>query len=138
MKPPTRSAAIALIFFLLTTTSWAQATAVKQTVEQRLNEIANNISQTLPKVLDQHTRWDTSAAGPDRRLTHSYTLLTITAGSSIGNRLTTALRPQIVAGFCTDPTMLYYHDNNVTMTYSYRNASGAFVTRFDVNKKDCG
>ena len=127
-----------LIFFVLLTSSVsAQPTESQKAVEQRLQDVSNQLNKSLPRTLDEHTRQDTTAAGPGRRLTNIYTLTKITPGSLKGDDLKKMIQPSIVAGYCTDPSMIYYRKNDVTVSYAYRDASGAFVTRFDVRISDC-
>ena len=108
-----------------------------QTVEQQLQDVSNQLNKSLPKTLDEHTRQDTTAVGPGRRFTHFYTLKKIAPGSLNGESLRKMVQPSMAAAYCTDPGMIYFRNNNVTVTYSYRDASGAYVTRFDLSPKDC-
>lgn len=126
-----------MFFLLLTSSLAAQPTETPTAIEQRLQNVSNQLNKSLPRTLDEHTRQDTTAAGPGRRLTNFYTLTKIVPGSIKGDALRKMIQPTIVAGFCTDPMMIYYRSNDVTITYAYRDASGTFVTRFDVSMNDC-
>ena len=126
-----------MFFALLTSSVSAQTTETQKAVEQRLQDVSNQLNKSLPRTLDEHTRQDTTAAGPGRRLTNIYTLTKIVPGSLKGEEVRKMLQPSIVAGYCTDPGMIYFRNNDVTVTYAYRDTSGAFVTRFDVRMSDC-
>ena len=126
-----------LMFFCLTSSVSAQTTEARTTVEQRLQAVSNQINKTLPKTLDEHTRQDTTLSGPGKRWTNFYTITKVLPASLTGDALKKIIQPSIVAGYCTDPSMTYFRDNDVTVTYSYRNVSGAFLTRFDVSLRDC-
>jgi hypothetical protein len=107
------------------------------TVEQKIQDASNLLNKSLPRTLDEYTRQDTTAAGPGRKLTNFYTLIKIVPGIRDGEYINKTIRPITVSTYCSDPGMEFFRKNSVTVTYSYRDANGKFVSRFDVGTRDC-
>lgn len=109
----------------------------KQSIEQELKSLSNEMNKNLPATLDKFTRQDSSFSGPGRRMTYIYTITHEYSSDFDPQTLKEAVRPGIVASYCTEPAIEFYRKNQVPLTYIYRDMKGAHITQFDVSVKDC-
>ena len=105
-------------------------------IDQALVATTSQINKGCPMMVDKETRLDNTMAAPDKTIVYRYTLVNTDAASVQKDRLVSALRPQVLTNYKTNPSMKELRDNGVTMQYQYSDRKGTFITEFAVSPKD--
>lgn len=107
--------------------------------DAELTRVADQISQTLPRMLDKYTQLNSASALPGGQLVYLHTLLNYP--DDFGAELTSLvaeLRPQVVNHACTMPeTRDGLLKRGVVMRYRYFDKHGRFVGEVAVRMSDC-
>lgn len=106
--------------------------------EQALVKLVDQMNKQLPMALDRDTRWDTSQAGPGRRLTYNYTIVSARAAEIDSTFFYQAMSSHLRSSVCTKPDMQIFFKHGVTLSYSYRGSDGGYVGKVDISPRDCG
>jgi hypothetical protein len=98
-----------------------------------LAEVANEINQACPKVLDDWTRIDSAVAGPGLRLTYRYTL-TLPPGAD-ADAVRQGIDANLTAGWAKDPGNhpVALYDLGIEIVYAYKSPGGEDL--FSISRK---
>jgi hypothetical protein len=103
--------------------------------ENRLVMLASKINETLPRMIDQFTRLD-STTGTVNTFHFNYTLVNETGSS--GKKIKKALEDSVVKNMCTSKDMLVnFIRKKVTVTFSYFGNDKVKITEFSVSPSQC-
>jgi len=103
--------------------------------ENRLIMLASITNETLPKMIDQVTRLD-STTGTVDTFHFNYTLINETGSS--GKKFKKVLEDHVVKNMCTTKEMLdTFIRKKVTVTFSYYGKDRAKITEFSVSPSQC-
>jgi hypothetical protein len=103
--------------------------------EDRLVMLASKTNETLPRMIDQYTRLD-STAGTVNTFHSNYTLVNHTGAS--GKKIKKALEDGVVKNMCTSKDMLdVFIRKKVTVIFSYYGNDKVEITEFSVSPSQC-
>ena len=103
--------------------------------ENRLVMLASKTNETLPRMIDQFTRLD-STTGTVNTFHFNYTLVNETGTS--GKKIKKALEDSVVKNMCTSKEMLdTFIRKKVTVTFSYYGKDKVKITEFSVSPSQC-
>lgn len=116
--------------------------ASPQEVEAKLIEgftiSANQQNQRLPMMLDQDTRLDRVTVGPGPRAVYHYTFPKYTSRAVDANWLHTNLRLEVKKNVCVNKDMKKSIQLGGIYVYAYYGIDGVEITRFEIDRNDCG
>ena len=123
---------IVVLFFGSSQSNYAQD------IDEALNEISKEMNKSLPMVIDEYTTLLTTYGGKGKVL-YRYALNTeIFSDYNISkDRWIEAQNKSIKNTFCTSPDMSFYRRYNVTVSWNYVDLEGRFITKIELNQKDC-
>lgn len=107
-------------------------------VESALHKLGNELNKNTPRQIDENTRWDTTMAGPGRKLTYHYTFL---GGKS--NQIDKAIFREYMTGrlkgsVCSSPDTDVFFQNDVTVLFRYEAADQVFIATLEFTPSSCG
>jgi Tfp pilus assembly major pilin PilA len=105
--------------------------------QARLRATANEVNKGLPITFDKVTRLDTSMAGPGRKFTYYYTLVTLSRTSIDDSRLA-KFAETIKNRACTNKDMDEFFQNKTVVGFHYSDRDGNLVKQIEVHPTDCG
>ena len=100
--------------------------------DKAMMEAASQINKSCPIMVDQETRLDNAVAMPGKVFQYNYTLVNFAKDSVNIPGLEGYMKPMILNNVKTNPDMKGFRDNKVTMTYTYKDKDGVFITRIDI------
>ena len=103
------------------------------TVQRALLRTANETNKSLPIVLDQHTRLDTTIAGGGNQFTYLYTLINIDPDLFDSASFIAEMKPRLIKQYETHADMKAFRDMNVELTYCYRSEEGAELVNIKIS-----
>lgn len=116
----------------------ANAISDSQSIESALLKMADQFNAQMPVTVDRDTRLDGVRAGPGRRFTYNYTIVTANSRDIDRAYLMSNLQTKMKASVCSSADLKIFFMNRVTIGYSYRASDGAFVGNIDFTPRDCG
>lgn len=105
-------------------------------IEKSLMQVANEMNQNLPLVLDQHTRLDTTIASSGRKFVYQYTILNINPSSLNKEQFIQTMKPRLINQYETKEDMKTFRDMNVELTYSYLSEAGDELVAITISPQD--
>lgn len=115
-----------------------KAAVDSQRIESALVKMSEQLNKRMPMTIDKDTRLDNILAGPGRRFTYNYTLVTATLPEIDRGYFVKTFQSNLKNGVCSHPDMQIFFRNGVTVGYSYRANDGGSVGKIDVTPRDCG
>jgi len=106
------------------------------TVEGQLQALAVQLNKQSNKMVDEVTRLDGVEALPNLTLVYKYSLISKTPTEITSEMLDRTVRPNLVKMYNTFPDMKQFRDNGITITYQYRDSSGAKLGEISVGPND--
>ncbi len=94
-------------------------TGRKPNVEKILVEQANKINKTLPKMIDENTRLDSTKFGPGKFFVYNYTLIGIDLKDFDIEGFKKAVTPKIQDFYNNNPSIKGVKDNKIALKYNY-------------------
>lgn len=99
---------------------------------------AHKVNQKLPVMVDKETRLDKATVGPGVRFVFHFTLPNHSLRDIDANKLQEFLKPNIAQKDCADKDMKKYLQDGGIYEYAYSGNDGVEITRFDIDRTDCG
>jgi hypothetical protein len=122
--------------------TFSPSKATPQEVEARLIEVftktANQLNPKLPMMIDQVTRLDRISIGPGPRAVYHYTFPQQSSRDFDARQLQTALWTEVVRNVCANADMKKSLQYGGIYVYVYCGSDGIEITRFEIDRKDCG
>lgn len=101
-------------------------------LNQTLIELAREVNQICPYMVDQVTRLDNASPMPNNAFQYNYTLINIDKALVDLNYIRNYLNTYMVNMVKTSPDLQFFRDNSVTLIYSYKDMYGNFLTSLRV------
>lgn len=128
------------IFFVFFVASFSlilvQCTSDEKVLQKKLNEIATNLNESVPVMLDQFTRFDGASVEAGNIFRYSYTVLNTENPDSLVGSALQSLKENIGAEFASNPDLLIFKKNNVTIEYVYNNETGTVIRSLLITPED--
>ena len=106
------------------------------TFDKAMMQAASELNESCPIMVDRETRLDNAVAMPGKVFQYHYTLVNMLLADIDVATLTSNLTPQLINNVKTNPDLKAYRDNEVTMSYTYKDANGEFVAKISVTPQD--
>ena len=106
------------------------------TIQKTLVRIANETNKSLPMLLDQYTRLDTTIAEGENRFIYMYTLLDVDINSLDEGEFRSKMTPNLINSYKTVADMDAFRKMDVEITYTYRSEEGVQFTSITISPKD--
>jgi len=88
--------------------------------DKQMVQLASELNKTCPMMIDAETRWDNTVALPGNTFQYNYTLINLLKDSTDLERIEEYLNPIILNTIKTNPDLKLFRDNNVIMSYNYK------------------
>lgn len=105
-------------------------------IEEKLVQLANEMNKNLPKMLDSETTLDTVYTYSGN-LQYRYSLVNYSASDIDDNVLHKNMRPSLVEAACSNSTTASFMKEGVSVSYTYFDKSGEYITSINVKHSDC-
>ncbi|MGL5834851.1 MAG: hypothetical protein ACRC1Z_16685 [Waterburya sp.] len=105
--------------------------------EQFLQTTANMMNSSLPMMIDENVRWDSSSAGPGKTLSYNYTLVNTSAKDVYSSMFVSNIRQTISNDICKVPGTEIFSDYGVTLNFNYYDRSHNLITKVEVDPQNC-
>jgi hypothetical protein len=92
-----------------------------------MTELAGEISQSCPRMVDAETRLDNALALPGNTLQYNYTLVHAERASFDTMTVKALAEPGIIEFVKTEPKMEYPREQNTTINYCYHDKNGVYL-----------
>lgn len=102
----------------------------KPSIDETLMSAASEINKSCPIMVDAETRLDNCGALPNKVFRYNYTLVNYVKDSINIGVLEENLRPSLINSVKTSPEMKFQRDNNVTLSYYYKDKAGVLPARY--------
>jgi len=96
----------------------------KPDFEQEMVKIAADINQRCPLMMDAATRLDNVVAIPGKTFQYNITLLNVDVEHVVPDSMKAFITPRIIKNIKTNPDLEQQRQNQVTMSYLYKDKQG--------------
>ena len=98
-----------------------------------LGKITDEVNKTCPKMIDKETRLDNTIALSNRTIQYNYTMVNLEKESIDIDYFEQNLKPVILNEVKTNPGLKKFRDNEVSMSYYYKDKNGKFLIMLKFN-----
>lgn len=99
------------------------------TFDKYLMNAASELNKTCPIMVDAETQLDNTIALPANTFQYNYTLINIDKDSIDIVSFEEYLKPVILNSIKTNPDLKTFRDNNVTMSYNYKDKNSNYIVK---------
>ncbi|QES87547.1 hypothetical protein [Rhizosphaericola mali] len=103
--------------------------------DEQLQADAKTLQKKCPVMMDDITRWDSVSVLPGNTFRYSYTIVTSEKKDIDSSNLVKSLEPSFINQVKTEPSLARYRENNVTMSYSYKDKNGQSIATINISPK---
>lgn len=103
------------------------------TFDKMLMKVASELNENCPIMVDAETRLDNAVTLPDKVFQYNYTLINLHIDSINIPDFEEYMKPQILNNVKTNPDLKLFRENEVTMSYYYKDSKGAFVSKITIS-----
>ena len=112
-----------LFLVIILAICFVQCTSKSKQLNEKLKEMATNLNQSTPAVLDPHTRFDSVGVTSDNIFQYYYTLVDIANPNKLLQEQKQDILDNMGEAFTTDKSLQIFTKNNVTLQYIYRDTA---------------
>lgn len=120
----------------LTVVLITQCDSDKKAINKKLTEMANNLNESAPVMLDGYTRFDNASVTGDNVFQYNYTVLNTKNPDSLIKVVENSLIRNIKLEFNTNPQLLFFKENNVSIEYLYNNENKQLIRRIYIDSNN--
>lgn len=113
-----------------------QCESDKKAINKKLAEMASNLNESAPVMLDDFTRFDNAAVTSDNVFQYNYTVLNTQNPDSLIKEVENLLIKNIKLEFNTNPQLLFFKENNVSIEYVYNDESKQLIRRIQIDSSN--
>lgn len=106
-------------------------------ISKILVQTSDMMNQSLPRMVDEDTRWDTSFVGPGKMLNYKYTLLKYSVDQIDREQFAQYIRTPLTNSICTNPATQIFPDNGVLLGFNYYDNAQNHIATIKITPKDC-
>lgn len=103
---------------------------------KELSQIADQINEECPKMLDSETRFDGIDVKEPNTLVYRYTLVNLVTQNIDTSEFYRAMWPGLISNIKVSPEMKKLRENNTSIEYFYGDKSGKPVYTFKIEPED--
>lgn len=105
-------------------------------LNKRLNEMALNLNESAPVMLDQYTRFEEAIVSSKNVFIYRYTVLNTSKPDSLIDGVEQLLKDNIKAEFATNPELSVFKENNVVIEYVYNDINDETIRILRIDPED--
>lgn len=128
------------IFLIISLVSLAlffiQCNSNEKALGKKLDEMATSLNESVPVMLDQFTRFDGASVTPDNVFRYTYTVVNTSNPDSLVQNVVKVLKESIGKEFATNPDLLIFKQNKVTIEYIYNDENGRTIRALQITPED--
>lgn len=128
------------IVFVLSIVSFSlffiQCNSNEKVLNKKLVEMALNLNESAPVMLDQYTRFEEASVTPQNIFRYRYTVLNTTNPDSLVENGLRSLRENIGREFSLNPDLRIFKENKVTIEYVYNDEEGRTIRSLQITPED--
>ena len=102
------------------------------TFDERMIEMASEMNKSCPIMVDKETRLDNVTPHSGKVIQYNYTLVNVKKEEVDINEIDRFLKTNMTNNVKTNPNMKAMRENKVTMSFSYKDKNGNFLTEVEV------
>lgn len=128
-----------IIFILsiaLFSLSFIQCNPKEKALNKKLEEMAVNLNESAPVMLDQYTRFEEASVVQGNIFRYRYTVLNISNPDSLVEKGLQSLKENIGKEFSSNADLRIFKENNVTMEYVYNDETGRTIRSLQIGPED--
>jgi hypothetical protein len=111
-------------------------TGCGNSLENKLKEAAIELNKSCPMMVDSETRFDSAMTVSSSEFQYNYTLVNLKPDDIDPEQLIEVLKPLLVNNIAINPDLNMFRDNDVTLTYLYKDMNGDFFAKIPVTPAD--
>lgn len=97
--------------------------------DKQLMQVASELNKTCPVMVDSETQLDNTIALPGKTFQYNYTLINTVKDSVDIANLEAYMKTSILNTIKTSPDLKTFRDNDVIMTYSYKDKNSVHLLK---------
>jgi hypothetical protein len=105
-------------------------------VDKQLDAAVQEVNTQCPLMIDAQTRLDNAFRPEKNVFQYNYTLINLTKAELNVEELKGNLTPTMTNNVKTNPQLAFFRDNQITMSYYYKDKEGNFVMKIDITPDD--
>ena len=109
------------------TLQFVQCTSKTKHLNKKLTEMAENLNESTPTVLDQYTRFDSVSVASDNIFQYYYTLINIANPNELLSKHKDDIINNMSMAFTTDKSLRIFTENDVTLQYIYKDTTQSVI-----------
>ena len=121
---------------LLLSFSFIQCNSKEKALNKKLEEMAANLNESAPVMLDQYTRCEEASVVQGNIFRYRYTVLNTSNADSLVEHGLQSLKENIGKEFSSNPDLRIFKENNVTMEYVYNDETGRIIRSLQIGPQD--
>lgn len=128
-----------IVFILsiaLLSLSFVQCNSNEKALNKKLAEMAVNLNESAPVMLDQYTRFEEALVMEGNKFRYRYTVLNTSNPDSLVEHGLESLKENIGKEFSSNPDLRIFKENNVTIEYVYNDENGRTIRSLQIVPED--
>ena len=125
-----------VLSIVLHTMLLTQCVSDKKAIHKTLTETALNLNESTPVMLDNYTRFDYASVTDENIFQYNYTVLNTHNPDSLIKDVEVSLIDNIRQQFNTNPQLLFFKENNVSIEYVYSNENRHVIRRIQIDSSN--
>ena len=113
-----------------------QCDSDKKAINKKLTEMASNLNESAPVMLDDFTRFDNATVTGDNVFQYNYTVLNTQNPDSLIKEVENSLIKNIKLEFNTNPQLLFFKENNISIDYVYNDENNQVILRIQIDSSN--
>ncbi|MDJ1499458.1 hypothetical protein [Xanthocytophaga agilis] len=105
-------------------------------LDKQLLNAASEINKTCPVMIDQETRLDNTFSTSKSDFRYNYTLVNRSKEEIDVAALENYIKPPLIKNIRTNPEMSLFRNNEITLTYTYKDKNGTFVLSLPIKPEE--
>ena len=113
-----------------------QCDSDKKAINKKLTEMASNLNESAPVMLDDFTRFDKATVTNDNVFQYNYTVLNTQNPDSLIKVVENSLIKNIKLEFNTNPQLIFFKENNISIDYVYNDENSKIIRRIQIDSSN--
>ena len=113
-----------------------QCDSDKKAINKKLTEMASNLNESAPVMLDDFTRFNNATVTSDNVFQYNYTVLNTQNPDSLIKEVESSLIKNIKLEFDTNPQLLFFKENNISIDYVYNDENNQVIRRIQIDSSN--
>ena len=125
-----------ILSVVLTITLFTQCDSDKKAINKKLTEMASNLNESAPVMLDDFTRFNNATVTSDNVFQYNYTVLNTQNPDSLIKEVESSLIKNIKLEFNTNPQLIFFKENNISIDYVYNDENNQVIRRIQIDSSN--